>query len=243
MSTAINLVSVIAPATLPEGTTLQAEVDGKTVTVVVPEGGIGEGEKFEAPNLEEAVANVIAQNKLNVVPPNVIPVGKWRAALFACCETCWCPMFMGWCCTPVLLGQIMQRVNFGWFGCPNEVSSKPPPVCMVFFFVYISCLVIGAIFYGMMESGFKNVIITVMACFFLVIGTFTRHHFRRRYKLPPTYFGDNACDDCMVTWFCSCCSQMQIARQIYEPGVAEYEPFSPNGAKDGNGHISFANAV
>ena len=52
------MVNVISPATLEAGSTFEAKVDGKTFTVTVPDGGIGEGDDFEVPyphDVEEAV--------------------------------------------------------------------------------------------------------------------------------------------------------------------------------------------
>lgn len=41
-------VRVVAPATLSAGYTFDAVVDGKTISVTVPSGGVGEGETFDA---------------------------------------------------------------------------------------------------------------------------------------------------------------------------------------------------
>jgi hypothetical protein len=40
-------VKVEAPSNLEEGYQLTAEVDGNAVVVIVPEGGVKQGEKFE----------------------------------------------------------------------------------------------------------------------------------------------------------------------------------------------------
>mmetsp|Transcript_34469 Transcript_34469/g.83403 ORF Transcript_34469/g.83403 Transcript_34469/m.83403 type:complete len:311 (+) Transcript_34469:118-1050(+) len=48
ISSSMETVKVVAPATLSEGYTFDAVVDGRTVTVTVPTGGVKEGETFEA---------------------------------------------------------------------------------------------------------------------------------------------------------------------------------------------------
>lgn len=56
-----NTVEVTAPATLSEGLEFEAVHEGKTFTVVVPPGGVKEGQIFGAPLPEDAKTPVLVQ--------------------------------------------------------------------------------------------------------------------------------------------------------------------------------------
>ena len=74
-ATTIPLVQVVAPATLPEGYEFMAAIGDRTIQVVVPPGGIEQGQKFEVPfpqHLESALVG------------GSVPVGRWRDGLLDC---------------------------------------------------------------------------------------------------------------------------------------------------------------
>jgi hypothetical protein len=92
-ASAVAMVEVVAPASLPEGYQFQAQVaGGRTVTVTVPPGGIEQGQKFSVPlgpSGPSPLASATSQGTIH------IPVGHWRDGLFdcfnygACHPHCW----------------------------------------------------------------------------------------------------------------------------------------------------------
>ena len=72
-------MEVVAPATLSEGYSFDVEIEGQTVTIQVPKGGVEEGQKF-------TMAMPVTAS-LEVGLPRVnVPVGQWRDGLCDCCK-------------------------------------------------------------------------------------------------------------------------------------------------------------
>ena len=68
-------LEVVAPATLPEGYTFEAEQNGQAFTVEVPIGGVEEGQKFPVP---------FPSGSDGVAVPRVSrPVGHWKVSLIS----------------------------------------------------------------------------------------------------------------------------------------------------------------
>merc|ERR1719253_2203090 len=72
-------LEVVAPATLPEGYTFEAEAGGQPFTVRVPAGGVAEGQKFSVPF--PAGANGYSGA---AAPRASVPVGAWKDGLCDC---------------------------------------------------------------------------------------------------------------------------------------------------------------
>ncbi|KAL7520868.1 hypothetical protein ACHAWX_006832 [Stephanocyclus meneghinianus] len=70
-----SFLTVIAPATLPEGYTFEAEANGKTITVTVPKGGVQAGQTFSVPLDSQSNAYAGAS-----APPSSVPVGHWKVS-------------------------------------------------------------------------------------------------------------------------------------------------------------------
>jgi len=85
---------VVAPATLKEGATFEATVDGITFTATVPEGGVGEGDTFEVAYPSKSEVNAFE-----------VPSGEFRHTLCSCFNSCCCVFMMGWCCSTCVVGQ------------------------------------------------------------------------------------------------------------------------------------------
>jgi hypothetical protein len=116
--------SVIAPATLQAGYTFPAKVDGIEFTVVVPEGGVQEGQIFEVPyptNNQQQGMDPLSVEPMAPRPDEVR--GKWRNPLCECCEVC--PNGMccfGWFCHPLMLAQVMTRLKLNPFGSQSDLN-------------------------------------------------------------------------------------------------------------------------
>jgi Cys-rich protein (TIGR01571 family) len=129
------LLSVVAPATLPEGYTMDVQVGGRgqLYTVKVPPGGVEEGQSFEV-NIEGratssnnlALGTVEDLNRAVAVPRVSVPVGAWRDGLCDCCRFGCChPVFWNaFCCCAFLTAQVMTRMNLDILGRPAPTSRK-----------------------------------------------------------------------------------------------------------------------
>ena len=91
-STHVPLLSVIAPATLPEGYEFETIIGNSRYKVAVPPGGVEEGQKFEVPLPPAVVSSVSASIS--------IPVGHWRDSLLGCFShgPCHPHLWTGFCC-------------------------------------------------------------------------------------------------------------------------------------------------
>jgi len=131
------LLSVVAPATLPEGYTIDVQVGGRgqLFTVKVPPGGVEEGQTFEVKlegratrsnNYNSAVVTEEDWNGAVALPRVSIPVGSWRDGLCDCCRFGCChPVFWNaFCCSAVLTAQVMTRMNLDILGRPAPTSRK-----------------------------------------------------------------------------------------------------------------------
>ena len=133
-----GMVEVTAPMDLPEGYQLTVNVNNSQRSVTVPPGGVRSGETFKAS------ASGSAEVYSN------IPTGDWRDGLcdcfrFGCCHAmCW----LGWCCQPVLSGQVMTRMSRDWFGGPGDrpIKSKTCSIVVtIWIIVVVIDIVLGSI--------------------------------------------------------------------------------------------------
>jgi len=227
-------VKVISPATLKEGATFEATVDGIDFTVVVPEGGVGEGDDFEVPyptKKEETSKTGVSlvDPEKGAVNAYDIPTGKWRHELCDCCSACCCPFLMGWCCVPILMAQVMERMKFNFLGCPNE-SGGSQPICIVFTAVTLAVVFLGAIIIRF--TGYFGVFVwSAWGLYLIIVFTCVRFEFRKRYQIKGCCC-DNPVDDCCLSYWCSCCSAIQMARHLEDPDKAKYNAWTTNGADD-----------
>lgn len=201
----------------------------------------------------------------------VVPGGEWRAGLCDCFSACACPCLMGWCCFPILLGQLVERLRFNIFGCPLDKAQKSPPVCRIFAVLFVIMLgieiavqVVARLnFYGCYEDsanssssgddfftafndpafdscvfslGNAPIYYQILVWFLVVFGWFifivsccTRMNMRKQYNINPLCCGDNCCDDCCTTYFCNCCSTIQMIRQTHDENEYPYEMTSRTG--------------
>jgi len=186
-------VQVEAPATLQEGSTFEAQVEGNVFTVTVPEGGVEKGDLFIVPypptekkdgavdllatsttsimKVEEEPlfkALVAPANKQHFVVVNLnVPEGKWRTELCDCCPTTGCSLCcMGWYCTPILMAQVMQRMKFNFCGDP---SNDYEPVCSVFTIIRIATIFSVAMINILLMSQNDAVIETIGPILILVL--------------------------------------------------------------------------
>uniref|UniRef100_A0A6U9XI97 Uncharacterized protein n=1 Tax=Pseudo-nitzschia australis TaxID=44445 RepID=A0A6U9XI97_9STRA len=224
---------VVAPATLKANSTFEATVDGITFMVTVPEAGVDEGETFEVPYPKGAATAFSA------------PTGTFRSGLCSCFSSCCCPFMMGWCCAPVVLGQVLERLNFGWGGCPRvnadgSRDTRPsPPICMVFLIATVVMVIIGASTSGAgtsTENSYAyigSIVGGIWAWYLFIVATCARINMRKKFDIEPECCG-NGCGDCLTVWLCSCCNVIQMITHTHDPKEYEYSCSSRTGLNPGD---------
>jgi len=212
------MAHVMAPSTLPEGYTFEAQLGGdptKTFTVEVPAGGVNEGDTFLAP-----VPDGID------IPRIKAPTGQWKDSLFSffsagfCSPHLWCAL----CCTQIALGQVMTRMQLTWIGEPGpwmttRTTFKVVVWLVISYTIYESALQLAEI--AEEESNpysnvspflpiFKTLGNVLFWFWFLYALCKTRESVRARYSIPEQ--NCEGCEDLVCATFCSCCSIAQMAR-------------------------------
>lgn len=216
-------VRVVAPATLAEGYSFEATVDGKVFVVMVPEGGVKEGQEFEVPypvdeklTMEESQDEEDSREEkdedasVTKGEENAVPRGHWRTTLCSCCDVVTQATFwMSFFCSPIFLAQIMTRLKLSSRGR----DEGPEEAAMTFNRVAIT--LIGTLLFAYIP--FVGPIVSIFYCLYMLyVGVVTRKYMRQKYEIPPTRFIPEKLDDgcCMV--FCCCCSTIQMARHTHD---------------------------
>lgn len=233
-------IRVVAPATLEEDYTFDVLVSGKPYTVIVPPGGVREGEEFEVDytveeedsaddhsegeydndkNLSESydeeqgtlpMQSASEEEDFTMIS-EAAPYGRWRHHLFACCDVVTQATFwMALCLPPVLIAQLLTRLGLNWKGKPDH----PDEVNRSFNRIVLSF--IGVLFlFNIPVLG-----LIAVACFTLLVvicvGKNARQVMRQRYRIPVGIkFLPEAVNDCICMTFCGCCSMVQMARHTH----------------------------
>lgn len=231
--------TVFAPATLEAGYTFPCRVDGIDFVVTVPEGGVTEGQAFQVPyptntsNSSTPTPSTTAGNTLDplaVTSQNNIPTGKWRNDIWDCFEVAHTGIFwQGWCCTPLLLGQVMTRHKLNPFGIPSESYHSTFYVVAGLWAGFIICfLLIGGVF-----NSYAFVLLWPAVMTLLI--TNTRYVMRRRYQIPVKccHGCGGQCDDFCCGLWCACCVTIQMARHTHPHNEYQYNCCSTTGLPEG----------
>lgn len=206
-------VLVVAPATLDAGFTFEATYENNSFVVVVPEGGVKEGQEFEVPypDLGLTIPDDDEVQKL-LHDSHGVPKGGWRTSLCSCCDVCTQATFwMAFFCAPILLAQILTRLRLKW----NAEEGPPEETYMTFNRIVITLcfvLALGAIPF------LVYLVLVVAFFFFLFVGWKLRRYMRTKYEIPPGMLGKihpNIDDGCCML-FCGCCSGIQMARHTHD---------------------------
>jgi len=217
-------VKVVAPSDLNEGYEFDAKVDGKVIKVVVPEGGVKEGEEFMVPFAA-----------IGSTGPR-----EFKHSLCSCCETCPCPCLWAFCCyfDVIFLGQILQRMKLNFLGQPTseQPTSEQPSgkrnTCTIFLLIWIVIFTIqgiagattsriddeggaddGSIVY---PPGYYIIVATnvIISTFLTVAATLARNHLRKKKNIEGICCkGDGCLDDCCCVYWCGPCTNIQMHRE------------------------------
>jgi Cys-rich protein (TIGR01571 family) len=218
-------VHIIAPSTLPEGYTFEAEVGAgeakKTISVEVPPGGVVEGQVFLVPLPDDFA---VGEPRVNA------PTGHWKDGPFdmlnagICHASLWC----GLCCTQVAMAQVMQRLRLNWLGeaAPEAATKNTFKVVLTL----VLCYTVFTIALEMVEAqtGYYQIPTWIPVLRFIGGVLFTiysiyslmklRENVRAKYSIP-----EEKCpgmEDLCCSMWCSCCVVSQMARH-----TGEYETY------------------
>jgi len=211
-----GLVEVVAPTDLLEGYILQINENGESFSVVVPPGGVKEGQTFLAERSSRPYAS-------SDTPPPVGPEGKWKDGICDCCAfgCCHPALCLGCWCTTLAMAQVMTRFKLNWTGSPNqEPVSKTFQTTASILFAYI-CSIIGMIFLsgilaaiGVNVAGLVDIVVRILQLMFfiyvMVAAATTRREVRAHYHIPEQ--SCTGCEDCCCAFWCTCCMVTQMMR-------------------------------
>jgi Cys-rich protein (TIGR01571 family) len=156
---------------------------------------------------------------------NTDSVGLWKDNLFACTRYGLAhPSFLSaYFCPLILLGQIMTRLKMDWRG--NETSTVEwNKTFRTMLLIAIFCKIIIIIDISGSDLASAVIFCYVIYVWYLLVKV--RKHIRDRDRIPADHgvFGD-ACK----SYFCTCCSVSQLARQTANYDVANASFFTQDG--------------
>ncbi|KAF0693048.1 Aste57867_15943 [Aphanomyces stellatus] len=139
------------------------------------------------------------------VDNNGIKTGDWKTDLFGCFDTLVPNALMSIFLPCVTLSQIVVRLGFFQY----------VPSLIVTFAISVFFLIAGIV-----QGQWLNVIVLIISCFIALALCYLRVKVRSLFFIPGSL-----CEDCMVSFFCSCCSIAQIASHVesYTAGACSFE--------------------
>lgn len=236
-SQAQPFLEVVAPATLPEGYTFEAEANGHSFAVRVPAGGVEEGQTFSVPFPAGATGYSGA-----AVPRASVPVGAWRDGLCACFKHGLVhPMLWNACCCRlVLIGQLMQRLKLNWLANDSSNAAQSKAAFRIYLSLALVYFALDRIlayrsswfwFVGMgvaweedddiflddpdfdAVSRMQSLRLALGFSFFaatVFLTTKIRQRVRAKYAIPAARCA--GCEDLCCSLWCNCCTVAQLAR-------------------------------
>lgn len=154
------------------------------------------------------------EGDLKKEPKTGAPMGRWRTHLFTCCDVITQSTFwMGMCCTPVLVAQLITRLGLTW----NGQDGTPEEKSLSFNRIVVGMLIALALWKIPVIGGFCLV---GYYCFIVgYVGSNVRSHLRQKYEIPntiPDKLGGPKIDDKCCMLFCGCCSAIQMSRHTHD---------------------------
>lgn len=131
---------------------------------------------------------------------------RWRTHLFGCCDvvtqsTFWMALFL----PPVLIGQLLNRLNLNYQGKPDrpeETSLSYNKILISFIF----CLILGLFFPG----------ISLIFVFLYLVVLYSTTLRNTRKFMRQKYHIKSRIDDGFCTVCCSCCVLIQMVRHTHD---------------------------
>lgn len=199
---------VVAPTDLYANYRLTVRAsDGECYDIIVPS-AVHQGQEFEA----DAIKTEPIQ-------------GRWSDGLCECFSS-GSTLFAAWCCVGLVYAGLMERLKLNWLANPGAYKKTRMIVSILWFSflgAYISQQVIVQNLAQQANSSSEPpdttslfacmVLVYALVVYLIVIQTKTRMAARQKYGIP----GD-CCTDCLMSYFCACCSALQIHRHMKRSG-------------------------
>jgi len=214
---AVQIVEVTAPANMQEGVNFDAVHNGILFAVIVPAGGVQEGDIIQVPF-----------DPTNTGTATSV-IGRWKDDLFACTRHGIChPSFLNACCCQlVLLGQVMTRLKMNWKAQPappEEVKNTFRNMVIVTVVMVITMVMTTPQFDIDIDDEFGNLTIVqedpsvtyhflqfTYFVYALYVVMKVRKAVRERDSIPAGKCGN--LEDVCCAYFCGCCTVSQMSRQ------------------------------
>jgi len=221
-----TMMRVQAPTDLPPGYRLQvADKYEQKFYITVPNLGVKQGDVFIVPTPDGYQHDELIY----------APKGQWRDGICDCCThgPCHPSVACAMYCTPILMGQVMERTRLTFFG--NLLRKKFNPsafkVVLILTATYAALNTIFSCYmayktdveeagnggyqvtinYGPIPIIAKNILGVAFGLFCLIALMNTRRNVRGQYAIPEERcYG---CEDLCCAFFCTCCTVAQVARQ------------------------------
>ena len=145
--------------------------------------------------------------------------GKWKVGLFDTCDPCTALWWMGFCCNPCLMAQVMQRLGLDPLGgkMNKPDADKNSMTCAIVTIITIVC-------------SFIYFLRIALVIYVLVFGIRYRMYMRQKYNLAVDNCGGNGLvEDCCCVFWCSCCVACQTHRQTHDETKYPYSCFTATG--------------
>jgi len=213
---AVQIVEVTAPANMPEGFKFDAVHNGIPFAVIVPAGGVQEGDIIQVPF-----------DPTNTGTASSV-IGRWKDDLFACTRHgIFHPSFLSACfCQLCLLGQVMTRLKMNWMAQPappEEVKKTFRNMIIVTVAMGITAATFTPEITIDMDAEGNPTFVTKDPSFLYSFLQFTyfvyimyvmmkvRKAVRERDSIPVGKCG--SFEDVCCAYWCGCCTTSQMARQ------------------------------
>ncbi|KAL9182127.1 hypothetical protein ACHAXT_012779 [Thalassiosira profunda] len=158
------------------------------------------------------------------------PTGAWRHGIFSCFETCDSGLFwMGWCCTYIAMGQLLQRLKLDACGHPGPNYKQS---CITWTILCAASCVLW--WFVIVTEGWGAILFLALIVAVTEALTRARYHMRRKWEISPECCEESGClSDCCCVFWCPCCSVIQAMRHTHDGRVHRYNCCSPTGLDEG----------
>ena len=247
----VQVVQVIAPSTMNGGTVFEAQIvtndgsnNGIKFMVTVPTSGVHKGGIITVPYPKITTND---NNNITYITgggvPGVsvfeVPTQHWRTSLCDCCgvpsnPNC-CLCLMAWCCTPILMAQVMRKMKYNFAGIP-ATGNGYQNVCSVITLLTILISVFLTVL-SWTSAIISYLLLISWFMYLLIIYTCTRYSMRKKYKIDATCCNCDCCcgttinpiEDCCCVYWCSCCTAIQLHSHTHDGSKYPYNPFTQTG--------------
>jgi len=242
-------LTIVSPATLPAGYVFEAIIDGNTLSVKVPPGGVAEGDVIQIPMAFTKPHEKETKKSLKVTrgsdnSSSSANHNKWRHSLCSCFNII-CSSFLFWVTLflpCVTLGQLMQRMGMNSLGFRTKNNYKNTCMTVVVFAILINLIALNCIFYYVVTEDSLLLYIGGGVIFFGNLVNYywrvrLRMEIRNKFELPGSSCCPILCKDCgyssdlATSFFCSLCSLIQIGRHTHDERIFKYHANSHTGLR------------